>query len=161
MRVDIVVDGKVHHVHLEPGAEEHEHQVTVDDEPFDVHLAEATPDGIPARLNGTEHVIHRQGRVLYVDGERVDVAVRHLAQAEAGAMGSGGGEITPPMPGRIVEILVAEGDTVEAGETLLVLEAMKMQNDIQAPGPATVKEILVAEGDAVEASDVMIVLDAA
>ncbi|HKI62621.1 MAG TPA: biotin/lipoyl-containing protein, partial [Mariprofundaceae bacterium] len=56
-------------------------------------------------------------------------------------------DVTTPMPGRIVSITVAIGDTVEAGQTVLTVEAMKMENPVHAPVAGTVKAIHVAEGD--------------
>lgn len=158
MRIDLVVEGREHRVEIEPGDEEDELRVMVDGEPFDLHLSQ-TEQGTRCRLNGTEHTVHRQGRVLSVDGQRVDVAVRHLAQAAAGHGLHAGGELFPPMPGRVIELMVEAGDEVQPGDTLLVLEAMKMQNEIKAEGAARVAEILVAEGDAVEASEALLVLE--
>lgn len=162
MKVDLVVGGREHTVEIEPGTDDGEYRVMVDGEPFDIHVQEGQDLGQTlCRLNGTEHEVTRKGRVLHVDGGRVDVAVRHLAQARAGGGLGAGGEVLPPMPGRILEILVEEGDEVEPGQTLVVLEAMKMQNEIKAEGPGVVKEIKVAEDDAVEASDVLMIVDAA
>jgi biotin carboxyl carrier protein len=60
-------------------------------------------------------------------------------------------EILAPMPGKIVRVLVAENQEVEQGQGLLVIEAMKMQNELRAPGPGRVEKIYVAEGTGVEA----------
>jgi acetyl-CoA/propionyl-CoA carboxylase biotin carboxyl carrier protein len=78
-----------------------------------------------------------------------------------GAAGSGGGNgtITAPMQGTIVKVLVSEGDTVEAGQAVLVLEAMKMENHINAETAGTVREIRVAEGDTVGTGDVLVVIE--
>jgi biotin carboxyl carrier protein len=62
------------------------------------------------------------------------------------------------MQGTIVKVLVGEGDEVEAGQALLVLEAMKMENHINAIGGGTVKEIRVDAGDTVGPGDVLLVL---
>jgi biotin carboxyl carrier protein len=63
------------------------------------------------------------------------------------------------MQGTIVKILVAEGDAVEAGQAVLVLEAMKMENHINAEAAGTVREIRIATGDTVGTGDVMIVME--
>jgi acetyl-CoA/propionyl-CoA carboxylase biotin carboxyl carrier protein len=80
-----------------------------------------------------------------------------------GAGGSGGtagsGTITAPMQGTIVKVMVAEGDTVEVGESVLVLEAMKMENHISAEKAGTVKELRVIEGDTVGTGDILLVVD--
>lgn len=64
-----------------------------------------------------------------------------------------------PMPGKILEVMVKTGDTVKAGDTLLILEAMKMQNAILASTKGTIKKVLVKEGDTTSKSDLLIELE--
>jgi biotin carboxyl carrier protein len=64
-------------------------------------------------------------------------------------------EILAPMPGKVVRVLVAVGDTVEAGQGLLVVEAMKMQNEIRSPKSRKVERLLVKEGQNVNAGEVL------
>lgn len=66
--------------------------------------------------------------------------------------------IAAPMPGKIVRILVKAGDTVEAGQGLLVVEAMKMQNEIRAPKTGKVERLLVVEGQAVNAGEILVIV---
>ncbi len=73
--------------------------------------------------------------------------------------GGGSGTVTVPMQGTIVKVLVEVGDTVEAGQTVCVLEAMKMENAIAAEKAGTVSEVRVAAGDSVGAGDVLVVID--
>ncbi|WP_456369885.1 biotin/lipoyl-containing protein [Geoglobus sp.] len=63
------------------------------------------------------------------------------------------------LPGTIIKIIVSEGDEVKAGDTLLILEAMKMENEIVAPSTGKVREIKVTEGQRVETGDVLVVLE--
>ncbi|HMG26897.1 MAG TPA: biotin/lipoyl-containing protein, partial [Acidimicrobiia bacterium] len=77
----------------------------------------------------------------------------------AGGGGAGGGTVSAPMQGTIVKVLVAQGDAVEPGQSLLVLEAMKMENHINAEQGGTVKEVRVAAGDTVGTGDVLIVIE--
>jgi acetyl-CoA/propionyl-CoA carboxylase biotin carboxyl carrier protein len=79
------------------------------------------------------------------------------AGAAGGAAGSG--TISAPMQGTIVKVMVAAGDAVEVGQSVLVLEAMKMENHINAETSGTVKEIRVAEGDTVGTGDVLLVIE--
>jgi len=65
-------------------------------------------------------------------------------------------EVRAPMPGLIVELKVDVGTQVEAGDALLVLEAMKMENVLKAPGPGTIKSILVDQGDSVEKNQILV-----
>jgi glutaconyl-CoA decarboxylase len=69
------------------------------------------------------------------------------------------GSVTSPMAGAIQSILVKQGDTVKQGQALVVLEAMKMENQITAPVAGTVKSINVAEGDSVTEGHVLLVLE--
>lgn len=68
-------------------------------------------------------------------------------------------EVVAPMPGTIVDIMVAVGDEVEEDQELMVLEAMKMENPIFAPANGTVKEIKVKVGDKVESDAVLMTLE--
>ncbi len=69
------------------------------------------------------------------------------------------GAITAPMPGKIVSINVKEGDKVEEGAVLMILEAMKMENTITASKPGVVKEISVKVGNTVKKGDVLLVIE--
>ncbi len=71
------------------------------------------------------------------------------------------GRIKPPMPGKIVEVKVKEGQVVKEGDILVVLEAMKMQNDLKSPVSGTVRRVHVTEGSNVEASTVLIEVEPA
>jgi acetyl-CoA/propionyl-CoA carboxylase biotin carboxyl carrier protein len=75
------------------------------------------------------------------------------------AGGAGSGDVAVPMQGTIVKVLVSVGDTVEAGQAVVVLEAMKMENQIQAERGGTVKAVKVAAGDTVGAGDVVVVIE--
>jgi acetyl-CoA/propionyl-CoA carboxylase, biotin carboxylase, biotin carboxyl carrier protein len=81
------------------------------------------------------------------------------ASSGAAAAGAGSGDVTVPMQGTIVKVLVEVGQQVEAGQAVVVLEAMKMENQIQAERAGTVKEIKVVAGDTVGAGDVVVVIE--
>lgn len=72
---------------------------------------------------------------------------------------SGPGDVTTPIPGRVVKVLVAEGIRVEAGDPLLVIEAMKMENHVDAPIEGTVKAVYVKEGDSVNSDETLMRLE--
>jgi biotin carboxyl carrier protein len=80
------------------------------------------------------------------------------APAKPTTSGSAGGAIIAPMPGTVLVVSVEIGSTVTKGQTLLVLEAMKMENEIQAPSDGVVQELNVTQGVSVNAGDVLIVL---
>jgi glutaconyl-CoA decarboxylase len=70
-----------------------------------------------------------------------------------------GGQVVAPMPGMILEVLVAVGDTVTAGAPIMKIEAMKMENVIPAPVAGTVKELLVKQGDRVQTETLLAVIE--
>jgi len=80
-------------------------------------------------------------------------------RARAAVAGSGSGVVAVPMQGTIVKVLVAVGDAVEVGQTVCVLEAMKMENAVNAEKAGTVKEVKVAAGDSVGPGDVVVVIE--
>jgi len=84
------------------------------------------------------------------------VAVRRGAGAQAKSAGSG--DVSVPMQGTIVKVAVAVGQTIEVGETIVILEAMKMENSVLAERGGVVKEIRVAAGDSVSAGDIVAVI---
>ena len=101
-----------------------------------------------------------------VDGETHRVEVEEEEQAAAAPRPSaarrpspkptaGGGKILAPLPGEVLSVEVAPGDAVRAGDTLLVIEAMKMENVISADSDCTVQAVHVRKGDKVEASQLL------
>ncbi|HEX8472780.1 MAG TPA: biotin/lipoyl-containing protein [Pyrinomonadaceae bacterium] len=77
----------------------------------------------------------------------------------AGAEASGRAQVAASMPGKVVRVLVAEGALVEAGDGLVVVEAMKMQNELKSPKSGTVVEVRAEAGATVNAGDVLIVVE--
>lgn len=118
-------------------------------------------------VDGQSHdlIIERvDGRaVVQFAGERVRVEVmderERAAQAVRDAHGGGAQQVEAVMPGVVVEVMVAEGDEVEKGQTLVVLEAMKMQNPLHAEGPGVVKRVLVKAGEAVAGGALLIEIE--
>jgi biotin carboxyl carrier protein len=84
---------------------------------------------------------------------------RLRGSAAAGGSDSGLAEIKTAMPGKVVRVLVAQGDNVEKGTGLVVVEAMKMQNELKSPKNGSVKEIRVAEGTTVGAGEVLVTVE--
>ncbi len=72
--------------------------------------------------------------------------------------GHGAGLVKAPMPGRIIRVLVEVGQTVKSGQGVMVVEAMKMENELQAPRDGVVSELHVAEGQAVESQDPLLLI---
>lgn len=91
---------------------------------------------------------------------RVEEETRHLLRTRvAGPHRAGGQVLAAPMPGKVVQVAVREGQAVNAGDGLVVVEAMKMENEFKATVTGTVKEVRVQAGQSVNAGDVLIVIE--
>ena len=99
--------------------------------------------------------------VLFVNGRAFPVTVADPRAMFGRRADSGhrGGYILAPMPGRVVKVLVARGDAVVARQPLVIVEAMKMENELRAHRAGTVAEVRVSEGSSVEAQAVLVVLE--
>jgi pyruvate carboxylase subunit B len=131
-------------------------------------------EGTPVRMvrigNEVHRVVARRGPTrgrytLWLDGFRYEVealderarAIRELAGASAGP--SGPAPLVAPMPGMIVRVAVQVGDVVQAGQGLVVMEAMKMENELRASAAGTVKAVLAQPGTAVEKGAILLELE--
>ena len=86
-------------------------------------------------------------------------AAKPRRQHHSGVVGSGSGTVSVPMQGTIVKVSVEVGQEVEAGETIVILEAMKMENNVNAEKAGVVKSVKVHPGDSVSAGDVVAVIE--
>ena len=103
-----------------------------------------------------------EGLIAFVAGRRFAVEVRNprdASRSSRAAIGSGRQNVTAPMPGKVVRVLVTTGDLVETSHGLVVVEAMKMQNELKANRPGRVIEIRAREGETVGAGDILVVLE--
>jgi biotin carboxyl carrier protein len=87
--------------------------------------------------------------------EIIDAETKYLQNRLLGTDQKGDNDISSPMPGKVVKIPVSVGENVSSGQTLIVVEAMKMQSEFKASADQVVKEILVKEGDTVNAHQIM------
>jgi acetyl/propionyl-CoA carboxylase alpha subunit len=146
--------------------------VSVDGELVVAHVSEV--EGTPVRMvtigDEVHRVVVRNGSqrgdyTLWVDGFRFDLealdertaAIRELSKLSSAA--SGPKPLVAPMPGLIVRITVKAGDTVGQGQGLVVMEAMKMENELRASAAGTVKAVNVTPGTAVEKGTVLIEME--
>ena len=100
---------------------------------------------------------------VYIEGHRVSVTqvtgLGRRARGAAGAHGSGPQRLIAPMPGKVVRVLVAPGDEVQPRQGLVVVEAMKMENELRATRAGRVGEVFVSEGQSVEAGTPLITVE--
>lgn len=160
-RVRILIDDRAHDVVLTRGEDGRLH-VALDDEEIVVDAVTNAP-GLRCQdvtIGKTRMRVER----LDLDWVRVDGvdSTFKIEQVHAGGIGAevptSGLDVRPPMPGRIVRLDVTEGDHVESGQMIAVLEAMKMQNEVTSPATGVVRRIRAQEGDTVEASTVIMEL---
>ena len=138
--------------------------VALDGKPVNADAVQVSPNAVSVTLDGQSFEIHL---TRSVDGKMKLRCGPHEFSAEVidprawrsrkqGALEvEGRQEILAPMPGKVVRLLVAAGDAVEAGQGLLVVEAMKMQNEIRSPKSGKVERFLAKEGQAVNAGEVL------
>jgi biotin carboxyl carrier protein len=144
------------------------------DEPGDHLVVEPNGHRPPAEASilllpeVADPVTGRRRREVVVDGWRFDVEVEPEARAalreraaarSAGATHDGRLEIRAVIPGRVLSVDVAQGDEVKSGDRLLVVEAMKMQNEIRAPRSGRIATLAVGAGQTVELRDLMVELE--
>jgi biotin carboxyl carrier protein len=153
-------------VRVEVRGESGRYQVTLDGQPLDVdfqatgrHFASLIVDG-----ESYEAGIVRQqdGYTVAIGGATFDVELRDAARgagASARPRAAGPVGIKAPMPGKVVRVLAVVGQQVQAGEGLLVMEAMKMENELKAPRAGRVREVHVSERQAVETGALLLVLE--
>jgi biotin carboxyl carrier protein len=119
-----------------------------------------------ADRSATVHIVPGQapGEVLgYLSGRMLAVAVNARrtgrGAADSGAGAQGEQKVVAPMPGRVVRVLVSAGDAVEPRQPVIVVEAMKMENELRSPKAGRVKDVAVTAGTSVEAGRVLVVID--
>lgn len=164
MKLDVEIGGRTRHVEI-AGQGRHL-RGALDGRPFEADATEAAP-GIYSILIGGhsfEACVEPCGPGLRVHiGDRDFSAEvldpRQWRRGRGTALATEGRQsVTAPMPGKVVRVLVKAGDAVEAGQGLLVVEAMKMQNEIRAPKSGSVERLMVADGQAVNAGDVLAIV---
>ena len=162
----VTIKGRTYKVVLSPGA-----APVVDGVAVPVDVRELSP-GVLSLLLTTQDGTTRSlraiadpdpaGDAIHLDGRRIAYTLadpRSLRAAQVAAGGDAGPKpLKAPMPGRIVRVLVAEGETVEAGQGCVVIEAMKMQNELKAPRGGVVTRLAAAVGETVAANAVLLVI---
>jgi biotin carboxyl carrier protein len=138
----------------------------IDGRAIEADAAEVAPGIYSILIGGTslEARVEPYGTALrvIVAGREYAAAIRDPRQWQrrrgAAVEAEGRQQVTAPMPGKIVRVLVKAGEAVEAGQGIFVVEAMKMQNEIRSPKSGTVERLLVSENQSVAAGDVLAVV---
>ena len=165
MKLTIELDGKPKTVELarnENGAL----MCSIDGTVVDADIAEIYPGAYSILIGGRSFEAriepHANNLLVSVAGREYSVAVRdprEWKRKHGGSIASEGRQqVLAPMPGKVVRVLTKAGEKIEAGQGILVVEAMKMQNEVRAPKSGQVERILVAEGQSVNAGEVLAVV---
>ena len=166
MTYDVVVDGKTHQ--LELMHDDKSWHCKIDGQEIEVDAALTARDVLSILVGGKAYEIKRerslQGELHMVIGSAryaVDVQdPRSLRTRRAvGGAEAGPQRLKAPMPGKVVRINVQENDEVKAGQSILVMEAMKMQNEMKSPKDGRVQKILTAEGSVVNPGDTLAIIE--
>jgi biotin carboxyl carrier protein len=164
MLYDVTIDGKNYRLELERA--EGRWLCRLDGHEVEIDAVLARPDVLSLRIRNQAYEIKSErvgnDRQLWVGSARFACEVRDpraLRSRARAADEHGPRKLTAPMPGKVVRVLVQEGDAVEAGAGVLVVEAMKMQNEIKSPKKGTIQKMLAAEGVAVNAGDVLAIVE--
>jgi biotin carboxyl carrier protein len=123
------------------------YSLIVDNRSFEIEV-DNSRDEYRVLVDGRNYHVH------LVDERRVRVG-GHQSEVQL----QGRQKVSVPMPGKVIAVLVSEGDSVERGQGLVIVEAMKMENEVRSPLAGEVKEIRVKPGDAVEGGAVLIVVE--
>jgi biotin carboxyl carrier protein len=166
MKIEVRIDNARRLVELTRDA--NRWRISLDGEPLDADAVEIAPNIFSILLNGKSHEV----RITPASGGALTLQTDHqeftaeLLDSRAwrgrrhGALeAEGRQQVVAPMPGKVIRVLVQAGEKVEAGQGLIVVEAMKMQNEIRSPKSGTVERLLAKEGQPVNAGEVLAWID--
>ncbi|MGA7909642.1 MAG: biotin/lipoyl-containing protein [Candidatus Sulfotelmatobacter sp.] len=164
MIYDVTIDGR--NYRLELALAEERWSCRLDGHEVEVDAVLARPDVLSLRIGSKAYEVkcERVGNDvhLWVGSRRFATEVRDPRSLRGRARAvdeHGPKQLTAPMPGKVVRVLVREGDEVEAGAGVIVVEAMKMQNEIKSPKRGKIQKILAAADAAVNAGDVLAIVE--
>jgi biotin carboxyl carrier protein len=144
--------------------------IAVDEEIFNIDLVKVGPAEYSILYKGKSYNIevvpgrepkHYTVNTFYFSSEIeiVDAETRYIRSRDSASGGHASNIIRSPMPGKVVKILVSEGDTVAVGQTVIIVSAMKMESEFKATKAGTVSKIAVAEGDTVDSNQVLVEIE--
>jgi biotin carboxyl carrier protein len=164
MTYDVTIDGKKYR--LELNRLDERWQCRLDGKTFEVDAVLARRDVLSVLISGKAYEIKRERTPvdmhLWVGSRRYEAQLRDPRSLRGRASvddGRGPRKLVAPMPGKVVRVLVEQGADVEAGQGVVVVEAMKMQNEIKSPKKGVVRKLVASENAAVNAGDVLAVVE--
>jgi biotin carboxyl carrier protein len=153
MTLDLIVNGREERIRISAG------RFRIGDGPErEASVAAPQPGVYSVLLDGCSYLARVEEGVVTVNGFRYEIEVRdprRWSRQSRGGAQAGAQDIKASMPGKVVRVLVAVGDAVEAGQGIVVVEAMKMQNEMKAPRSGKVIGIAAKAGATVTAGEVL------
>ncbi|HSY02776.1 MAG TPA: biotin/lipoyl-containing protein [Acidobacteriaceae bacterium] len=175
MKFDLEIDGQTRKVDISPSATSGQWQMQIDGEPVEADACLLRPGVLSLLVHGQSHrvVLDADLANASANGDSADPALhlgahriewraedpRSFRRRRRHAGTDGPITLKASMPGRVVRILVAKGDTVAAHQSVLVLEAMKMQNELKSPKEGRVIDLRVAPGDTVSSGQPLAIVE--
>lgn len=166
MKLDIEIDGKTHRVELAPAGDPGRWQVRLDGEPIEADAHFIRPGVLSLLLEGRAHRIVLDADLtdpsLHLDEHRVAWQAddpRSFQRRRRHTAAHGPVTLKASMPGRVVRVLVERGDHVAAHQAIVVIEAMKMQNEVKSPKEGRLTDLRVIAGDTVASGQVLAVIE--
>ena len=166
MKFEVHLEGtsgkRQHVVELERGGENF--RVILDGHPVDADVVKVAASSVSILLDGQSFEVHvtpaLEGKLKLQSGAHEFTAEVQDPRAWRGRKhgrleAEGRQQVLVPMPGKVIRLLVKEGETVQAGQGLIVIEAMKMQNEIRSPKSGKVERLLTKEGQTVNVGEVL------
>ena len=142
----------------------------IDDRKYEVEVSEPEPNVFLIKNSGKIHQVFVSPQTNLNEPVHVSIGTNEIdirlidpkrlrGSTTSDEDAAGRAEIKTAMPGKVVRILVSEGETVQKGDGVIVVEAMKMQNEMKSPKDGIVSKIKVAEDDTVSAGDILVVIE--
>jgi biotin carboxyl carrier protein len=166
MKFEVQISGKTRTVELQRDSDRW--KISLDGAPIDADAVEISPNVFSILLNGESYEV----RLATANDGKLTLQTRHhefiaevvdprtwRGRRHGAVEAEGRQQIVAPMPGKVVRLLVKAGDKVETGQGLLVVEAMKMQNEVRSPKTGTVERLLAKEGQPVNAGEILAWID--
>lgn len=164
MIFDAVVDGRA--LRVEVRRANGRFAVTLAGRPMEIDFVAAGPHFASLLVEGKSYEVGLEpregGYAVFLSNDTLQVRLQDASRSAAGLArktAHGPARVQAPMPGKIVRVLVPVGQEVAAGQGLVVMEAMKMENELRAARAGRVREVKVAEGQAVETGALLVVLE--
>jgi acetyl/propionyl-CoA carboxylase alpha subunit len=168
MEYEFLIDGTERKLSLErKGREGQSYIIREGEREVEADIRPITANMLSVLIEGRSHIIHlardRETLHLFYKGRCYDV----LEPSEEGAAAAGGGaksredmlNVSAPMPGKVIKVSVKEGEEVREKQTLVIVEAMKMENEVKAELGCRVKKICCAPGDLVDVTNILVELE--